>query len=214
MGQAVLAQLDQFPTVWNTQVIIPAVVEDLRTTITELQAVSKKQEENHTPGFTRTKDNEMEKLIDATQVLTSKLRAFGKINRDELVLESSRHSYSSLEGMPVPMLLQTSKIAIEQARNKLPQLTNFGITEESIVSVEAIHAEVTKLINQRDIAGGTRKSATDTLPELFTQMRDKLDLLDDLIDGMIEDEAFTKVYYNLRRVNDRGGRGAKPEDLN
>ncbi|WP_295121020.1 hypothetical protein [uncultured Chitinophaga sp.] len=186
-------------------------VTELRDIIKDITSQSQKQEENSTPGYTRSKDNELEKLQDGTRLLAAQLRASGKLNKDEVRLQSVRCTDSAFELMATQSLLQVSQIIIGHARTKLADFGDFGVTEANILNLESIRAEATRLISQRNVAGGTRKSATDTLPELLTQMRDQLELVDDLIDSLIKDIEFTNVYHNMRKIIDRGGRSIPAE---
>ncbi|WP_295129033.1 hypothetical protein, partial [uncultured Chitinophaga sp.] len=65
------------------------------------------------------------------------------------------------------------------------------------------------LVNQRAIAGSTRKSATDNIADLISQMREQLDLLDDMLEAFVTDQEFLSVYSNLRKIVDRTGRGGQ-----
>jgi hypothetical protein len=136
------------------------------------------------------------------------------VKGDEVLLESVRYKKSAFELMPAQSLLQVSQIVINHARTNLADLGDYGVTEAGIANLEGIHSQIMRLISLRDTAGGTKKAATDSIPEMLTQMRDKLDLLDDLIESLVEDDEFVNVYYNMRKIIDRGGRTATPEEAN
>lgn len=209
MGQTVLGHLEKFPQTWNTYPKILPVADAFKTTVSELFLQSKRQEENNTPGFTRNKDNEMEKLVEATYQLLLKARSFAKIKKDEVVLESVKYAYSALEVMSAVSLYQASQIISGHARANFAEVSEFGVTEEQLTALEALQAEVSNLVNQRAIAGSTRKSATDNIADLISQMREQLDLLDDMLEAFVTDQEFLSVYSNLRKIVDRTGRGGQ-----
>ncbi len=59
------------------------------------------------------------------------------------------------------------------------------------------------LSGNRDAIIGTRKTATDGIPELIAHMRSQLEILNDLIPALVGDNIFVQIYKNNRRIIDR-----------
>jgi hypothetical protein len=49
------------------------------------------------------------------------------------------------------------------------------------------------------------------LPQLFSDAREQVTELDDLIEGLVEDADFVEKLFCVRRINDRRGGKSQPE---
>ncbi|WP_143307726.1 hypothetical protein [Chitinophaga vietnamensis] len=211
MFQAVLAHMDNFPQSWNKLPPVTPLVEGLRSDINKLHTQLKQQEANSTVGHTLNKDLHFDKLRERIYQLSLKLRAFAKLRQDNVLLVEVNYSPSQLDSMSTAVLLQRCYTIVELANTYLPDLTNFNIAGQDIADITALIKAAEPMPSQRDVIAGTRKMVTSTIPELFVHAKAQLDILDDLVEGLVTDSTFTETYFNLRRVNDRVGRGVAKE---
>jgi hypothetical protein len=212
MYQSVLSHLDQFPAVWNQLAPITPVVDNLRKTVADLLAQSQLQEQNNTAGHTKNKDAHLYKLVEQAYQLSLKLRAYAKVNSDNVLLQDVNYSYSALESGAEQLVLQRCQRIAQHARNKLADLAAYQVTEADVTTLEQLLHDAPSLTPARNVVAGARKTATDSIPELVTQARHQLDVLDDLVEGMIMEHAFVSTYFNLRQVYDRVGRSAQVKE--
>jgi hypothetical protein len=64
----------------------------------------------------------------------------------------------------------------------------------------------------RDAVVDQRIEATADLDKLFNTARNQLKILDDLVEGYLEDETFITTYFNARRIHDLGGKKTKKQE--
>ncbi|MCW3467753.1 hypothetical protein [Chitinophaga nivalis] len=215
MFQAVLSHLDQFPATW--QPIAPAVplIAGFRTNVAELLTQSQLQEQHNTVGHTQNKDQHFDKLRDAMHQLSLKARAYAKSDSLYVMLQDVDFPYSALENTSEQLLLQRGARIAQHTRQALPSLEPYQVTEAEITALEKLIAEAAPLAPQRNVIAGSRKTATSTIPEIINAAKEKLDILDDLVEGLVTDVTFAETYFNLRRINDTPGRNnSKPSKDN
>jgi len=209
MYQSVLSHLDQFPDTWNQLAPMTPIVENLRKTVTDLLAQSQLQEQNNTSGHTKNKDAHFFKMLEQAYQLSLKIRVHAKLTQDNVLLHDVNYSFSTLESGAEQLVLQRCERIASHAREKLNDLSVYQVTEQDVTQLEQLIAEVQPLASARNVIAGIRKTATGNISELITHARQQLDVLDDLVEGLIQDTTFTTTYFNLRHVYDRVGRSAQ-----
>ncbi|PSL47419.1 hypothetical protein CLV51_102266 [Chitinophaga niastensis] len=208
MYQAVLTHLDKFPTTWQQLEPVIPIVDSFRINVNALLLQSQLQEQNNTVGHTLNKDQHLNKLREAVYQLSLKLRAYAKTAKNNVMLQDVNFPYSTLENTTEQLMLQRCTRIIQHAKETLPALKGYSVTEQDITDIEKLVADAHPLSAQRNVIAGTRKTATDTIPEIIQAAREQLDVLDDLMECLVTDDTFSETYFNLRRINDRVGRGS------
>lgn len=209
MYQSVLSHLDQFPATWNQLAPVTPIVDNLRKTVTDLLTQSQLQEQNQTAGHTKNKDAHFYKMLEHAYQLSLKIRAYAKLTQNNVLLHDVNYSYSAMEAGAEQLVLQRCERIAQHARAKLSELTAYQVTEADVATLEQLLKEAQPLTSARNVIAGARKTATSSIPELIAFARQQLDVLDDLVEGLITDQTFTSTYFNLRQVYDRVGRSAQ-----
>jgi hypothetical protein len=95
------------------------------------------------------------------------------------------------------------------------QLAGYKVAAADITALrDAINNALPKTA-ERDAASAARRGVTLTLPSLFSQANEEASDLDDLIEGLVDEEHedFITGYFAARRINDTRGGKSKKEEL-
>jgi hypothetical protein len=175
-------------------------------------AQSQQQVEFNPAGYTKRKDAHMFEILEHAFQLSLKLRSYAKVTQDHVLQEAVDYSYTALERGPQQLVLQRCQRIAQHARDHLPELAAYRVTEEEVTALEQLLSMTEPMTPARNVILGSRKTATGNIPELIGQARKQLDTLDDLVEGIIDDETFVSTYFNVRQVNERVGRSATSKE--
>ncbi len=131
---------------------------------------------------------------------------------NKVILQSVDFSISSLQSGSSREVINRCKIIAATAQANLAYLTDYKVTATDITALhDAINNAIPKAA-PRDAAGAERRGITLTLPALFSDAGEEANDLDDLVEGLIDNEDFVTGYFVVRRINDmRGGKSKKEE---
>jgi hypothetical protein len=104
------------------------------------------------------------------------------------------------------------KNIITAGRENLQVLLPYGITKETLDDLEVRYEKLQSLPETIQMVSSNRKSATRSIKELNSEARNILDLLDDAIEGIVEDEKIIEAWFDARKI--KGRHNSKKEDEN
>lgn len=212
MFRAVVALLESKPSEWSTLTPVVEVVNATKTILSQVDQTMKNQVEHNPVGYTQQKETRMEAMLKSSFKLASKLKAFAKRSNNQVLLAAVDHSVTSLErGSEIEVIKRCQNIA-KKAVEFLPLLTDYMVTQTEIDQLNISIAEVEPIVSKRDAVLSERKTATSGIPELIREGRKQLEILDDMIDGMIDNDELVESYFNARKINDRSASGAKSKE--
>lgn len=209
MYQSVLSHFDKFPEAWNQLVPIVPVVDNLRRIVADMLTQSQLQAEHETVGYTKRKDVHVYEILDHAYRLSLKLRAYAKVHSDHVLLQAVNYSQTALKEGAGQLVLQRCQRIAQHARTHLAELATYNVTEADVATLEQLLATAEPMAPAAHVIAGARKAATKSIPELIGHARQQLNLLDDLIEGMVADTVFVDTYFNVRQVVDRTARGTQ-----
>jgi hypothetical protein len=96
----------------------------------------------------------------------------------------------------------------------LPELINYQIDNAAVDKLSQSIELTSSLYAIRDTVVDQRVEATADLEKLFNTARKQLKILDDLVEGYLDDETFIATYFNARKIHDLKGKRAKTETQN
>jgi hypothetical protein len=208
MFKAVTALLEKKSDVWSTRTPIVPVVLNLKSIVSGVELYMKSQFEKGTAGYTQQKDAKLDVLLKLVYKLSAKLRAYAKATENIVLLKAVDYSASSLESGTETEIISRCQTIAKKANEFLSQLTDYEVTPAELDFIDHAIKDVEPLASQRDAVASERKAATAGIPELIRKGKDQLDVLDDLIEGLIHDDNFIDSYFNARRIIDRSTVGA------
>lgn len=208
MFKAVIALLETYPATWSTVSPMVTVVSDLKAVVSTVEQQSQQQLNHNPTGYTTQKDDLLAILLERTYKLAAKMKAFAKVTKNNILLALVDYEPSSLQDGSEMEVIKRCEIILKKATENLANLAPYNVTQAELDVATQSLAAVVPLFSQRDAVRSERKTATSSIPELLREGRDHLDILDDLVDGLIEDDTFATSYRNTRNVVDRSTSGA------
>jgi FixJ family two-component response regulator len=214
MMNAVTQHFGNNSNVWNSNPLVINGVNNLIETGKAIEEAAKKQKANSPTGHTAAKErarNELESLTYRTAV---RLRSYARSTDNDVLTAKLDFSQSTLDRMKHNDLLTCSRMVVAACKEYLPKLIIYQIDNAAVDKLSQSIEQTSLLYAARDAVVDQRVEATADLEKLFTTARNQLKILDDLVEGYLDDETFIATYFNARKIHDLKGKRAKTETQN
>jgi hypothetical protein len=155
-------------------------------------------------GLTAQKDNTFDRLIEATYKLAKKMSAYAKINNVYSLIPMVNISYSTLSRGPELEAVNRCSGIIEKASEQIDNLSTFRVTLTEIEADRQLIADYRKQTGERTAASKDKPVKGGEINEILAGLRSHLDIMDDLVKGMIDDKEFISRYKSWRTIVDYG----------
>ena len=204
MTSGVIAGLQNEKSAWESEEEIAGVITDLITNYNSIEGVNLGILSTNTTGYTDEKDNLFDSITNRTLKLCNKMSAYAKLKSDHTLLPLVDMSLSALSrGIEKEAVARCGAIA-DKAGNMLTQLASFKVSEEEINTIkQQVKAYNASLDGRTTVSGNLTVSGSE-ISSRISILRQKLDILDNLIEGLIEDDAFVARYKSWRKITDYG----------
>ena len=212
MYNAVLQYLDENFEIWHNVTPVANQQAHLKSIVVSINNKSEEQQGKSTEGYTASKIVAMDTMVNLAYKMALRIKGYAKKGGNEVILQSVDFSMSELQSGPPTEIINRCKIIAATAQANLAYLTDYKVTATDITALrDAINNAIPKAA-QRDAAGAERSGITLTLPALFSDAGEEANDLDDLVEGLIDNEDFVTGYFAVRHINDmRGGKSKKEE---
>ncbi len=190
------------PDAWADE---PPVVEVLATWDRLLEDITaqRRTQALDTEGTTRTVGQKVDDAIRLTMTLVQRLRAYATLRGDVGLLPVLDVNATTLDEMnDVDMVAEITAITKAARERPADALAPFKVTPALLDEVDASATAVLPKEDAQAAAADQQAEATTALRSLFAQFPPLRDVLDDLVDAVIEDEAFRAGYLQARKVTD------------
>jgi hypothetical protein len=204
MVAGTIAGMRKEQSLWENE---PEIANLFNSVVADFDIISSKYEflsGTDMPSYTATKDNAFDRIIAATFKLSRKLSAFAKIRNDFNLLPLVDVSLTGLSRGPESDVIKRCAAITDHAKSRLTELTNFKVTEAEIVSIRSMIDEFNNHSGTRSLVSSDKSNTGKEIGTLINDIRQKFDILDDLIEGLIDSEGFVTRYKSLRAVIDYG----------
>jgi transcriptional regulator of heat shock response len=212
MAVSVLKHFANYVGTWINIKIIASAREDVSKTIDEINAVSLKQTANNPVGHTEMKEQTRDMLESVLYRIALRVRSYARMMKDSVLKEKTHFSRSSLHVMRVNDLCLTANALVDACMEHLGNLAEYQVDQAMLDRLRELSDETKSLYVQRENITDERSEATERLQQLFSQLREQIKTLDDLVEGYIDDDVFVSTYFNARRIHDLRGRHSKNEE--
>jgi len=213
MYNAVLQYLDENFEIWHNVTPVANQQAHLKSIVDSISNKSEEQQGKSTEGYTVSKIVAMDTMVNLAYKMALRIKGYAKKAGNEVILQSVDFSMSELQSGPPTEIINRCKIIAATAQANLAYLTDYKVTATDITALrDAINNAIPNAA-QRDAAGAERRGGiTLTLPALFSDAGEEANDLDDLVEGLIDNEDFVTGYFAVRHINDmRGGKSEKEE---
>lgn len=214
MINAVIRHFDDNTNIWINNQLVVGGLNGLKETGEAIKTAATKQKDSNSTGHTAAKErarNNLENLIYRTAV---RLRSYARLTDNDVLTAKLNFSQSELDRMRHNDLLTCGRVVIAACEDYLPELINYQIDQAKVNDLSQSIERTATLYAERDTVVDQRIEATADLDKLFSSARNKLKVLDDLVEGYIDDDTFVATYFNSRKIHDLKGRKAKSEEQN
>jgi hypothetical protein len=212
MINTVSQQFDKNIPVWNGNVLVVGGVNNLKKTSEAIKAAAQKQQTNLPTGYTAAKErarDELESLLYQTSI---RLRSYARTTNNDVLIAQLEYSQSALGRIRHNDLLTYGRVVVEACKQYLPELLVYQIDDMTINELSQSIDRTETLFSERNTIVSQRVEATADLEKLFSVARKQLKILDDLVEGYIDDETFVITYFQTRKIHDLKKKKTKKED--
>ena len=201
MASATIQLLNDHDVLLKPFIVITEQKRKITDLLKEVELHKEGQEESDTTEQTRTKNELMADLVDRTAKVALKARGLAKVTGDSKLLNRVNFSRYDIADKSDQYSLDTVGAilkAVEEEKTALVQ--GYNLFHGEIDALEALAARVDTLITERRVSASSGKASTANLSEAIGELRQAWDVMDDLVEGIIEDEDFIETYNNSRRI--------------
>lgn len=201
MASATLRLLSDYDALVNPFNVIIEQTQKIKDLLDEVELHKEGQEESDTTAQTRTKNELLAELVERTSKVALKARGLAKFTGDNELLnrvDFSRHDIAVKSDQYTLDTVQSILKAVEKKQATL--IESYNLAEGEIAAIEAIAKRVDALLNERRVSASGGKASTANLSEAISELRRAWNVMDDLIEGIIDDEDFVETYNISRRI--------------
>ena len=210
MVQAVLANLRKDQSFWNEE---PEIVSEVEAIESEFNLVT--QDLNtisglETTGFTQSKNNSFDTIIRSTFKLCRKMCVYARRQNDTVLLQFADHSINSLSAGIEKVAISRCSAVVNKAESILEALSPYKITEEELIQIRQLIEVYNQHLEDRSTVKTSKTVSIHDITGQITSLNNHLTILDDMIEGFIEDNDMIARYKSARIIIDYGkGKTAK-----
>jgi hypothetical protein len=201
MVVAVLKHFDNYTSIWSEINLILMILEKVRSIVKAILATAIKQAENNPVGYTASKEQTRDILETMLYQIALRVRTYARITDNKVLVEKTRFSRSSLDLLGNNDLVIVSNMLADACTEHLAELVDYQVDQAMVDKLQELATQTKTLYAQRDTVIDERMEATARLQQLFTQVRKQIKILDDMVEGYIEDDTFVTTYFNARRIH-------------
>ncbi len=210
MVQAVLANLKKDQTFWSEEPEIVSEVEALESEFNLITEDLNKISGLNPTGYTKSKNNTFGTIIRSTFKLCRKLCVYARRQNDTVLLQFADHSENSLSAGIEKVAISRCSALVNKAESLLEALTPYKITADELLHIRHRIEDYNQHIEGRSTVKTSKSVSIHDISGQITSLNNHLNLLDDMIEGFIEDDEMIARYKSARIVIDYGkGKTAK-----
>jgi hypothetical protein len=205
----VLKVLDTYGALWSINAKFSANQQVLSTNTQTIEKWKSKQSVN-TTGVAEDKQALKKRLIKLATRVAAGLQSHAADSNDATLAAQANYKVGKLSRMRENLLPTASQLLFELATARLSDLGEDGIAAPLLDELKAASDQLAAELPDAQLAMGETKTATATMPQLYTQCNTLLKKQMDTKMKQFEESQpeFFSAYFNARILLDRGkGKG-------
>ncbi len=171
----------------------------LCSTITQIEAVAALQVQNKT-GITVSKSSVHKALILAMVGISIKCKRYARVNKNPEFRALTKMTKSGLNNLGDKALIIKCQSFIETVQAKLADLASVKVTAESIHDLSQLLESFNQIFQQPETSVQNKKELTAQLKVLFVTLKEFQKTLDDIAEGISDEEPAFYNSYLIKRV--------------
>lgn len=204
MVQSVLANLKNDGAMWAEE---PEIVSEVNGIESEFGQVNEYLEHISgldPTGHTKSKNNAFDVVIKATLRLCRRICIFARKQNDIALLQFADHSENSLSAGTEKEAISRCAAIVGKAQSMIDVLTPYKVTADGLVEIRQLIEAYEQHIETRSTVKTNKSVSIHDISGQIASLRDRLVLLDDMIEGLIEDEDMIARYKAARTIINYG----------
>lgn len=210
MVQAVLANLTKDQTFWSEEPEIVSEVEALGSEFNLVTEDLNRISGLDPTGYTKSKNNAFDTIIHSTFKLCRKMCVYARRQNNAVLLQFADHSENSLSAGIEKIAISRCSALINKAESLLEALSPYKITADELLYIRQQIEDYNQQLEGRSTVKTSKTVSIHDISGQIASLNNHLYLLDDMIEGFIEDVDMIARYKSARIVIDYGkGKTAK-----
>ena len=204
MSDRVMAHMRRGMNLWKNEpeiVEVIGVIEEKRSGISTKGAAESGLSGK---GFTTAKDSALDSLVTKTCKLSKKISGYAKKRGLLELIPLVDVSVNFLASGPEKKVINRCKGISELAVKHFENLGSFKVTTDEIKEIDNLIAGYQNHIDNRSNTNISKSSFGVDILNNISEIRHQYDILDDLIEGFLEDGTFIREYKEARLIDDFG----------
>lgn len=201
MRRAVATHCNANPAIIALVPVFAAKTGELNALIAEIFDTSQSQEAAIT-GFAAGKNVSKKDLCETAEKVAKNIRAYAKETNNEPLRAEVDYSYSDLFRRRDDQVAQHCQLIHDKGEENLDALKDYGVTQGKLDTLQSAIDNYTAQITAPRTARANRSLKTENLEDLFTESREVMETMDDLVNNFEADNPdFVKTYKLLREID-------------
>jgi len=188
---------------WTKSAVIAATVNKLEASENELDTSFKAQSSNNPGGQVANKNSLIDNFFRRMYRLGRKLLLFGKVNNDQGLINEVSFTETSLRKLTEKEALIKCHSVLQIANKYLDKTADYSITSEELSALSADLRELEAMQPSIGMITNERKSAVRSVKALVKEGSYILDMLDNGLEGIVEDDNFLEGWFTIRKIKGR-----------
>ena len=196
----VLHGMNNERSVWENEPEIASTFSLLDTEYKEVNSLNESVSATDSAGLTDLKDNTFDQLLGNTYKLMKKMSAFAKKNNKLTLLPLVGISYSALSRGPEPEAVGRCAGVADKASENLDEMASFKVNKDDIANIRQLITDFRQQASERTTVSKDKSEMGEKIAAMIKSLRSNLDIMDDLVKGLIEDQEFINRYKSWRSI--------------
>lgn len=165
-----------------------------------------------TTGYTSSKNNTLEAIVKATYKLCRRMCVLARRRNDVALYNFADHSENSLMVGNEKEVVSRCLAIVNKAETMVEALSAYKVTPDGLSEIRRLAGTYKEQLEARSTAKAGKSVTIQGVSEQIGSLTERLTLLDDLIESLVEDEEAIARYKASRTIVNAGvGKTAKKE---
>jgi len=204
MTDRVMSHMFVGKLLWENDPEIVEVVEVIKQQRNDIFAKGAVESGLSGKGYTSAKDNSLDMLAAKTFKLCKKISAFAKKKGLLELIPLVNLSLSTISRGPEKEVINRCRAITSIAVKHMENLASFSVKNDEIELIEKLISEYQNHIDNRSNTNISKSSSGEDITNGIGVIRHQLDILDDLVEGSLEDNTFIREYRAARLIDNFG----------
>lgn len=204
MVQSVLAVLKSDESIWAGEPEIVSEVSDIKSEFDQVNEYLEHVSGLDPTGHTKSKNSVFDAIIKATFKLCRRMCIYARKQNDLALLNFADHSENSLSAGTEKEAINRCAAIVSKAQSLPDVFLPYKVTADGLAEILQLIEAYQQHVETRSTVKTDKSVSIHDISGQIGSLKDRLVLLDDMIEGLIEDEEMIARYKLTRMVINYG----------